>query len=150
MSLLNYTELSELARDLGKLAGPDTIANVEKAVEVTARRVKDAWNGSLYREGHAKKTGRSISYDIGTARSLGLTTSVLGGGPLSSDRGTITADIGPRHGGNRQAGIVRLLENGSAHNAPHGYGAGALQANEADFERGLDLALQTVERGAGL
>lgn len=147
MSLLNYTALSELARDLGHLAGPDTIANVEKAVEVTARRTKDGWNAALYREGHAALTGRSISYDVGVARDFALwQTDAMHG----RDSATIVGEIGPRRGAGKQAGVVRLLENGSAHTRPHGYGSGVLQQNEADFEHGLDLALRTVERRAGL
>lgn len=144
---LNYTGLSELARDLGRLSSPQVVEAVQAAVTVSAHRVKDAWNGRLYRDGHASRTGRSISYDVGVARDFSLWQTDALQGP---DSATIVAEVGPKRGAGKQAGVVRLLENGSATNAPHGYGTASLQENEADFDHGLDLALRTVERGAGL
>lgn len=131
----DFTELTRLAADLGDAA--ETIGKpLRQAVEVTARHVKDDWNENLYTEGHAKLTGHSITYDIeGTA---------------SKDGSAITADIGAVTGSGKQAGIVRLLENGSINNPPHGAGSGALKANEDDFERGIDLAVGDALKQVGL
>lgn len=143
----DFSELAKLARDLGKLSSPLVVENVTKAVEQSAARVKTAWNGKLYRDGHADRTGRSITYDVGVARQFNLfQTDVLSG----ADAATIVAEIGPKRGSGKQAGIVRLLENGSVHNAPHGYGAGALQESESSFDAALGFAIWAAEREAGL
>lgn len=120
-----------LAADLGALAD-DAHRNVRKAVEHTADAVAQGWNERLYTEGHAKLTGRAIDTTI--------TEGVLG----------VAADIGARRGRGRQAGIVRLLEHGSVHNAPHGAGAAALEEQTADFEARLGLALWASAKDHGL
>lgn len=147
MSLLDYTELSELARDLGNLSSPQVVEAVEKAVGHSALGVKNAWNASLYTEGHARLTGRSISYDVGTGQGMRLFAIDPGD---TAGPGTIVAEIGPKGGQGKQAGVVRLLENGSVHNAPHGYGSAAIQENEADFEETIAFAIWAAEREAGL
>jgi hypothetical protein len=147
MTGMNYTELSELARDLGKLSSPQVVTAVQKAVGHSALGIKNAWNAKLYTEGHADRTGRSISYDVGVARDFGLfQTDLLQG----ADSATIVAEIGPKRGLGKQAGVVRLLENGSVHNPPHGYGASALHENEADFDARIAFAIWAAERDAGL
>lgn len=147
MTDFDFSQITKLAADLGTLSGPAVVEAATKAVDQTAGRVQDAWNGKLYREGNAKLTGRSISYDVGIARQFHLfqTDAVSG-----ADAATIVAEIGPKRGSGKQAGIVRLLENGSAHNVPHGYGAGALQEHEADYEAALGVAVLAAEKGAGL
>jgi hypothetical protein len=110
--------------------------NLRAAITVTARNVKDAWNEQLYSSGHADRTRGSIDYDVTALEGVGATV--------------YSAEIGARRGISRQAGVVLLLEYGSVHNPPHGYGAGALHRNEADFERGLSLALQAAEQAAHL
>lgn len=147
---VDHSELSRLARDLGLLTSPQVRQDVEKAVEWSARDVKDRWNNKLYREGHAKLTGRSITYDVGVAHDLGLGTSYLDALEAGSGAATIIAEIGPKRGSGKQAGVVLLLENGSVNNQPHGYGAGALHEAEARFEYGIDLALGKIEKEAGL
>lgn len=144
---LDGSELLTLARDLGKLSGPLVVEAVTKAVGQSAGRVKTAWNGKLERAGHARKTGGSITYDVGLARQFRLWQTDALSGP---DAATIVAEIGARRGNGRQAGVVRLLENGSAHNAPHGYGAAALFESEADFDAAIDFAVWAAERECGL
>lgn len=144
---IDARELTTLARDLGMLSGPLVVEAVTKATEQSAGRVKTSWNGKLYRDGHADRTGRSITYDVGTAHQFQLWQTDALHGP---DAATIVAEIGPKRGSGKQAGIVRLLENGSVHNAPHGYGAGALAENEADFDASLDFAVWAAEREVGL
>lgn len=132
---IDSSDLSRLAADLGRVPG---LAKrpLRAAITVSARNVKDAWNGRLYSAGHADRTRGSIDYDVTALEGFGVTE--------------YQAEIGARRGTGRQAGVVLLLEYGSAHNAPHGYGAAALQQTEADFEHGLSLALQAAEREAGL
>lgn len=127
-------DLSDLSRLTAQLADVPTGSekNFRSAAEVTSRRVKDAWNGKLYSEGHAARTGRAITYDITVARDA------------------VTADIGAVRGSGRQAGVVRLLENGSIHNGAHGYGAAALHENEDDFQHGVQLAIDAALKQAGL
>lgn len=166
MTDFDFSQLTRLAADLGHLAEEGTAENVRTAVEQSARRVKDRWNGKLYREGHAKLTGRSISYDVGAGAELRLFATDAGD---TVQAGEIVAEIGPKRlgsgairaraqakfdgeqapGGGRQAGIVRLLENGSAHNAPHGYGSASLQEEEADFAAGIAFAVAAREREVG-
>lgn len=123
--------LDRLAADIGA-AALGVAPLLEKALGMTSKRVKDDWNGKLYSDGHARLTGRSISYDVTVS------------GP------TISAEIGAKRGEGRQAGIVRLLENGSVHNAPHGFGSAALGENEADFEARLAFAVWAGQERHGL
>jgi hypothetical protein len=104
--------------------------------------VKETWNGKLYTEGHADRTGRSISYDVGVAHDFHL-FALDADGVKSS---TLIAEIGPRSGSKKQAGIDRLLENGSIHNAPHGYGAAAIHEHEGDFEAAIAFAEAAAAR----
>lgn len=144
--MIEYGPLSQLARDLGRLDSEGTAENVLKAVEHSARRVKDRWNGKLYREGHASLTGRAISYDVGGAADV---RAFATDAEDTVNPGDITAVIGAKRGQGKQAGVVRLLENGSVNNPPHGYGAASIQEEEADFAAGIDFAIAAAERAAG-
>jgi hypothetical protein len=120
--LVGAEGFDRLAADLGAVAD-DAHVNVRKATEHTADATAKGWNERLYTDGHAKLTGKAVDTTI--------TEGVLG----------VAADIGARRGSGRQAGIVRLLEHGSVHNAPHGAGAAALEEQLPDFEARLGLAL---------
>jgi hypothetical protein len=101
---------------------------VSKAVEVNAFKIKTTWNSKLYREGHAKRTGYSITYDVTTRE------------------GDVEAEIGAVTGSGRQAYITRLLEYGSANNPPHGYGSAALDENTPTWSRHRPRGLAGAER----
>jgi hypothetical protein len=119
----DYSDLAKLAADLGdapEKAGP----NIMKAVEVTARNVKDAWRDRLKGATKLPKAASTISYDI------------------EGDGKTVTAEIGPQNRG--QGSLVGKTEFGSPGLAPRGYGHKALQDNEKDFERGLEKAIGDV------
>lgn len=117
--------LNELRADLGAAITRAPV-NVRKAVEVTARRIKDDARSRAAGIGpHAKSYPRSITYDVLYAGSF-----------------LVQAEIGPDKGG-PQGALGNLLEFGSVHNAPRPHLAPALAANEADFEHGIALA--TVE-----
>jgi hypothetical protein len=132
----DVSQLTTLARDLGELGSPQFAENLMPAMAATAGLVKSTWNGKLYTEGAASRTGRSISYDVGVAHDFDL-FALDADGVKSS---TLIAEIGPKTGSGKQAGIVRLLENGSVHNAPHGYGAAAIHEHESDFEAAIAFA----------
>lgn len=132
---IDFSEINSLVADLGEIAdgvGP----NVRKAVEVTARNVKDAWAEKLTGENGVPHAPRAITYDITGTPGL--------------DKSVIEAEIGAERG-RLQAPIVTVLEYGAPGNnlAPRGYGAGALQENEADFVRGLSIALGDAEASGG-
>lgn len=132
----DLSQLTELSADIGT-AIPGGKGFFRQALEVTARHVKDDWNTSLSAVGgHAKRTARAISYDVTDFQGFGGST--------------IEAEIGAIRGSGRQAGVVRLLENGSVKNPARGYGAAALHANEDDFERGVEQAVDDAMKKAGL
>lgn len=128
---VDTSDLTRLAASF-KAVPEVAIPFVNKAMQVNARKIKDSWNRKLFRDGHAKRTGYSITYDI-TVR-----------------RGDVEAQIGAVTGSGRQAYITRLLEYGSVNNGPHGYGSAALDENTGDLESGLQRALADAERAAGL
>jgi hypothetical protein len=119
VTTFDFSELSKLAADLGEVPAKVT-ANAKKAVEVTARHVKDDWRDPLKQSERIPRGAQSMSYDVGVG---------LDG---------ITAEIGPETGG--PGALVGMLEYGTPTTPPTGYGHGALQKNEADFIKGLEIA----------
>jgi hypothetical protein len=119
VTTFDFSELSKLAADLGEVPAKVT-ANAKKAVEVTARHVKDDWRDPLKQSERIPRGAQSVSYDVGV-------------GPDG-----ITAEIGPEVGG--PGALVGMLEYGTPTTPPTGYGHGALQKNEADFIKGLEIA----------
>jgi hypothetical protein len=138
-------DLSEFGDLIGHLgdAADGAQENLRAAIEVTARNVKDSWNQSLYSDGHAKRTSRAIDYDIEISAASRLSGISLGGDQ-------IVADIGARRGSGKQAGVVRLLENGSVNNPAAGYGNAALNEHTPNFEEHVARALNDAANGAGL
>lgn len=118
MSLV--ADLEDAAHD----AGP----NVAKALAITAGKVKKDWAEKLKGEPHLPHAPRSITYDV-DANPVGGNT-------------VISAEIGAQRG-RLQAPMVTVLEFGSPVNntSPRGYGTGALKENEADFIKGLEIAI---------
>jgi hypothetical protein len=119
----DFSDLSKLAADLGEVPAKARV-NVRKAVEVTARHVKDDWRKPLSQSVMVPRGAASISYDI------------------KDNRGGVTAEIGPDHEG--AGALVGMLEYGTPTVGPTGYGHAALQQNENDFVKGIDLALGDI------
>ncbi len=121
----DFSELDALVADFGKAMKAAPV-NVAKAVEVTARHVKDSWrepvSGSEYLPGGAS----TITYELKGA--AGLTGSA------------ISAEIGPELRG--QGPLVGMLEYGTPNTGPRGYGLEALRKNQDDFERGIAKAVE--------
>lgn len=119
---IDFSDLNKLAADLSD-APVKAVPFIRKAVEVTARNVKEDWREPLQGSAMVPRGAASISYDM----------------KLDSD-GSIGAEIGPELKG--QGPIVGMLEYGTPTTGPTGYGHAALQKNEADFEKGLGDALR--------
>ncbi|ANZ17457.1 hypothetical protein O1L44_16300 [Streptomyces noursei] len=98
-----------------------------QAVEITARKVKDSAKQRASGFKHLPHYPRSIGYD-------------LHGGP-----GAVWAEIGPD---NRAAqwGLGRFIEFGTPTSGPHPHMGPALVENEADFTRGMLIAVTEAIR----
>ncbi|MCS3426747.1 hypothetical protein [Leucobacter aridicollis] len=131
---VDWREFSELARDLGEV--PEKSGkNIRKAVEVSARKVKDHWRDEAKGMIHAPAFPFSVSYDLNGFYGFGVSV--------------LSAEIGPDKG-SRQGALGNLIEFGSRNNAPQGIGQAALHANEADFEHGLALAVDDALKESNL
>lgn len=116
----DFSEITKLAADLSS-AGAKVVPFVRKAVEVTARNVKEDWQEPLKGSATVPGGAASISYDL----------------KVGADG--VEAEVGPELKG--QGPIVGMLEYGTPNTGPTGYGAAALQKNERDFVEGLSKAL---------
>ncbi|MEO5920613.1 MAG: hypothetical protein ABIQ01_05660 [Pseudolysinimonas sp.] len=123
----DFSSLNTLAADLGELAA-EVIPNVEKAVEVTARHIKDDWRDEAKKRNpaHARAYPYSVDYD------------------MENKDGAISAQIGPNLGKNQ--GSLGILEeaSGDVRAAPQGNARRAVRNNLADFEKGLLKAAGTL------
>lgn len=139
---IDKSELDRLGADVGKVpavSGKYLFA----AMEGTAVNVRDTARQNATGMAHAPAFPRSITYDIGAGYSL-LREAIGGGGADS-----ITAVIGPDKD-LPQGDLGNLIEFGSINNPPQGIMHGALQANEADFEREVDRAVDDALKAVGL
>jgi hypothetical protein len=128
VTTFDFSELSKLAADLGEIPAK-THTNVRKAVEVTARHVKDDWRDPLSQSEMIPRGAVTVSYDIAT------------------DSEGVTAEVGPTvrgRGSHWLGGLIGALEYGTPTTPPTGYGHAALQKNEDDFEKGLAEALKDI------
>lgn len=135
MSDLDASDFSKLSADLGEV--PERSGRtLRQAIEVTARHVRDTARENAVGMGHAPAFPYSITYDIEGSGSRAT------GSQLS-------AEIGPDKE-RPQGALGNLIEYGSVNNPPQGIMHGALQANEADFERGIDRAIEDALKAVGL
>lgn len=122
----DFSELMELAADLTNV--PASVNRyVKKAIEVTARGVKDDWReGATVSGGYPATYPASISYE------------------LKFPGGSIEAEVGPVLGSTPGASAGFLdepLSSAGVDGPIHHAGRNALEANEADFYRGLEIAV---------
>lgn len=139
-------ELRELAADLGRVP-PAMIRNTQKAIEVTARNIKDDWESNLRGDSgrRLRYTGPSVDYDmntgIGALAALGVVSNV-----------SIEAEIGPnlkRPFGRPQGSMAGWFESGNVDGIPATEpGDAAMEANVSDFYKGLELAAADALRDA--
>lgn len=139
---IDHSELDKLSVDVGDVPAASG-KNLFAAVEVGATRIRDTARANAAGMAHAPAFPASITYDIGAGYSLIRET--FGGGGADS----ITAEIGPDKQ-RPQGALGNLIEYGSVNNPPQGILHGALQANEADIERGVEKAIDSALKGLGL
>lgn len=124
--LFDFSEVTKLAADLGDVA--DTTGPfIRKAVEVTARNVKDTARKTA---GGARALGgvpASVDYDVK--------------GEATSEGSSVTAEIGYNLG-KGQGPLGFILEFGRPGVAPRMPLGSALKANQLDFGRGIDRAVE--------
>lgn len=126
-----FDDLYSLAADLTGVP-EDANRRVKKAIEVTSRSIKDDWReGAEISGSYAKTYAPSISYD------------------LHFPGGAIESEIGPVLGRTPGAGAGFLEEApGGVDGPPTHAGRDALEANEDDFYRGLEIALYDATEDA--
>ncbi|WP_315106364.1 hypothetical protein [uncultured Microbacterium sp.] len=120
----DFSELLELAADLSAVPA-EANRNVVKAMKVTAHNIDDDWSqGATVSRGYAASYASSIDYTI------------------KYPGGAIEAEIGPSLGktAGASAGFLEDAPGGVAA-APQHAGRDALEANEGDFVRGLEIAI---------
>lgn len=126
-------ELNALARDLGEIPKA-TAPFIRKAVEVSARNIKDIIKDEYSDARALPGASRSISYDL-----KGNTGARLGG---------ITAEIGPELG--EQGSIVGLVDEGAPRTPGRKRIPKALTQEAPGFEQGIQKAIDDGLRAAGL
>lgn len=126
-------DLNALARDLGEIPKA-TAPFVRKAVEISARNIKDLIRDEYSGARALPGASRSISYDI-----QGSTGARLGG---------ISAEIGPELGG--QGSVVGLVDEGAPRTPGRKRIPKALQNEAPGFTRGIEQAIEDGLKAAGL
>jgi hypothetical protein len=123
----DFSELNKLAADLGEVSRTAR-PNVRKAVQVTAHKVRDSWREKL--QGSATLPGlpAALSYDV------------------ESNAGGVEAEVGFDKQGQGNLGV--FSEYGSVNNAPRGFGLASLEENQADFVKGILMAVdESLDEG---
>jgi hypothetical protein len=130
----DFSELNRLAADLGdvpKKSGP----LLRKAIEVTARNVKDSWRSKLKGSQTLPGLPAAVSYDVSTFQGFGVSI--------------LQAEIGFDKT-KPQGALGNVSEYGTPTVAPRGFGHAALQENQADFEKGIGIAVDQALGEVGL
>lgn len=125
---IDFSEFDKLTADIAE-APRESAKNVRKAVEVTARYVKDGWKGRVEGSVGLEGLSRALSYDI------------TGGAGIRAN--SIEAEIGFDKG-RGQGALGNISEYGSVKHPPRGYGLASLQEQQADFEKGLGMAIGDI------
>jgi hypothetical protein len=134
---VDFSDVMKLAADMGHV--DETLAPlVRKAIEVTARKVKDSAKAKVA-AGSSSWSGlpNTIDYDL-----HGTTGARLGG---------ISAEVGyNKSRGGGKLGNIREFGAPAKNRGPHNDLANALEENQDDFQRGLEIAASDAEKAAGL
>lgn len=134
MAEFDFSEFDRLAADLDKVAR-SAKSNVRKAVEVTARKVKDAWRDKLKGSETLPALPYAVTYDIKGAQVFGTDF--------------IEAEIGFDKS-RPQGALGNVSEFGTPTVGARGYGLASLEENQADFVEGLRIAADETLNDAGL
>lgn len=126
----DFSELDDLIADLGRVP-TETEPFLKKAIEVSARNLKNDWKQRAQRSTYYPRTyAAAIDYDMRGYAGIG------GGG--------IYAEIGPKLGATSGASAGFLdepLSSAGVDSAPMHAGRAALEAIEPDFVDGIEKAL---------
>lgn len=134
MADFDFSELTQLAADLGEV-GENVGPNIRKAITGTSLGVKKAWQEPLRGSKTLGGLVPALSFDITTAQVFGVSV--------------IKSEIGFDKD-KAQGPLGNISEFGSPTIAGRGYGIAALEANQEDFQRGLEKATEDAEKEAGL
>lgn len=135
---LDFSELNKLAADLGTVAGKAG-PKLRSAIEYTSVEVKKGAQQKVGRRKHFKQAAAAIDYEVKVSAAL--------------SGSSITSEIGYDKG--KPVGKLGNLVEFGAPGSPNALTPGnelqtALHEQEADFEKGLSIAIQQAEREAGL
>jgi hypothetical protein len=131
----NFDELTSFTADLGTVAG-NTGPFINSAVQFTSKRVVDEARKSVS-SGSAqwKALPSAIDYEIRTFQGFGASV--------------IDSEIG--YNRDKPAGhLGGLREYGKPDLAPHSDLRAALEANQADFQKGIEKAIDDALKAGGL
>lgn len=128
------SELGRLAADLGKVAD-NAVPNIRKALDVTSGKIRKTWREKLGRSPTLPGLPGALSWDVTGEASL--TGSVLQS-EIGFDKQRYQGPLG------------NISEFGTPTVTGRGFGLASLHENEADFQRGLEIAIEQAEREAGL
>lgn len=138
-------DFGRLAADVRRLP-PTAAPYLKAALEVTGRNVRDTARENASGMAHAPAFPQSITYDfVGDSHGGGALGGFVGG----SGEYDLVMEVGPDKA-RPQGALGNLIEYGSINNPPQGIMHGALQANEDDFERGVEKATDDSLRAVGL
>jgi hypothetical protein len=130
MSDFDFSELDKLAVDIGTASG-EVVGNVVKAVKVTSHNVKKDWQEPLQGSSTLPALARAVSYDV-TVRATGVE------GEVGFDKDKPQGPLG------------NISEFGSPTSPPRGFGLAALEKNQDDFVRGIEIATDDTLKDVGL
>lgn len=134
----DFSEISKLAADLGEVPG-NAGPFIRSAVQFTATNVKKQAAKTVGESATGwKPAAGAIDYDIKAE---------------AGEKSSLTAEVGyNKSKGAGPLGNLREYGGPSAgnHLAPHNDLANALHDNEADFQKGLEIALRDAEAKSGL
>lgn len=134
---IDTSELDRFEAHIGK-ATTRLIENTSKALEVSARNIRDDWRAPLAGSATVPAGAYSVTFDMHAESVRGLAVGAAG---IAGGVTGLRAEIGPELG-RAQGPIVGLLEEGTPTVGPRGFGLAALQKNQGDFERGLAQAAE--------
>jgi len=130
----DLTELDQLSASFG--AVPDHVGpNINTAITGTSMGIKKAWQAPLKGSRTLPMLPYAISFDIAVGHFFGASV--------------IKSEIGFDKE-KPQGALGNVSEYGTPTISGRGHGAAALHANEDDFQRGLEIAVELAERAAGL
>ena len=134
---VDTSELGRLAVDLNTY-GEEVAKDVDTALEVNARNIKDDWRDKVSGSDSAPRAPFSIDYERTTVATFA--------------GWSVEYEIGARKGIGKQGGVVLLFEIGApAKNlGARGFGLASLLENIADLETGITKALDAAGRRTNL